>query len=82
MLDTLEARMRDCELPYERMTGPDFTRRFPQLRLAKTSEAIYQPDSAVLFADEIVRNLWDCVREDGVDALSETGSRLYRPGHR
>ncbi len=72
VLDTLEARMRDCELPYERMTGPDFTRRFPQLRLAKTSEAIYQPDSAVLFADEIVRNLWDCVREDGVDALSET----------
>ena len=72
VLDTLEARMRDCELTYERMTGPDFTRRFPQLRLAKTSEAIYQPDSAVLFADEIVRNLWDCVREDGVDALSET----------
>ena len=72
VLDTLEAQMRDCELPYERLTGLDLTRRFPQFRLAKTSEAIYQPDSAVLFADEIVRNLWDCVREDGVDALSET----------
>ena len=72
VLETLETRLRDCELPYERLTGSDFTRRFPQFSLARTSEAIYQPDSAVLFADEVVRSLWGCVREDGVDALSET----------
>ena len=72
VLETLETRLRDCELPYERLAGSSFTRRFPQLSLANTSEAIYQPDSAVLFADEVVRSLWDCVREDGVDARTET----------
>ena len=72
VLDILETRLRDCELPYERLAGPSFTRRFPQLSLASTSEAIYQPDSAVLFADEVVRSLWDCARKDGVDARTET----------
>ena len=72
VLETLETRLRDCELPYERLAGSAFTRRFPQLNLARTSEAIYQPDSAVLFADEVVRSLWDCTREDGVDTLVET----------
>ena len=72
VLETLETRLRDCELPFERLAGRSFNRRFPQLNLANTSEAIYQPDSAVLFADEVVRSLWDCVREDGVDARTET----------
>ena len=72
VLETLETRLRDCELPYERLAGPSFARRFPQLSLPSHSEAIYQPDSAVLFADEVVRSLWDCVREDGVDTLTET----------
>lgn len=72
VLETLETRLRDCELPYERLAGPSFARRFPQLSLPQHSEAIYQPDSAVLFADEVLRSLWDCVREDGVDALTET----------
>lgn len=72
VLDTLETRLRECGLPYERLSGPSFARRFPQLSLPRTSEAIYQPDSAVLFADEVVRSLWDCVLEDGVDALTET----------
>ena len=72
VLDILETRLRDCELPYERLAGSSFTRRFPQLSLANSSEAIYQPDSAVLFADEVVRSLWDCAREDGVDARTET----------
>lgn len=72
VLDTLEAQLQDCELPFERLSGTSFTRRFPQLNLPRNSEAIYQPDSAVLFADEVVRSLWDCVREDGVEALSET----------
>ncbi|MCY3770903.1 MAG: N-methyl-L-tryptophan oxidase [Gemmatimonadetes bacterium] len=72
VLETLETRLRDCELPFERLDGPSFARRFPQLNLPKNGEAIYQPDSAVLFADEVVRSLWDCVLEDGVDALTET----------
>lgn len=72
VLDTLETRLRDCELPFERLAGRSFLDRFPQLNLPQNSEAIYQPDSAVLFADEVVRSLWDCVLEDGVDALTET----------
>ena len=72
VLDILETRLLDCKLPYERLSGPAFVRRFPQLDLPRTSEAVYQPDSAVLFADEVVRSLWDCVREDGVEALTET----------
>lgn len=72
VLDILETRLLDCELPYERLGGPAFARRFPQLNLPRTGEAVYQPDSAVLFADEVVRSLWDCVREDGVEALTET----------
>ncbi len=72
VLETLETRLRDCELSYQRLAGPSFARRFPQLSLPPHSEAIYQPDSAVLFADEVVRSLWDCVREDGVDTLTET----------
>ena len=79
VLDTLETRLRDCELPFERLRGPAFTRRFPQLSLPQDSEAIYQPDSAVLFADEVVRSLWDCVREDGVDALTETEVASIEP---
>ena len=80
VLETLETRLRDCELPFERLAGRSFNRRFPQLNLANTSEAIYQPDSAVLFADEVVRSLWDCVREDGVDALTETEVASIDPG--
>lgn len=72
VLETLETRLRDCELPFERLAGRTFAQRFPQLSLPPHSEAICQPDSAVLFADEVVRSLWDCVREDGVDALTET----------
>lgn len=72
VLDILETRLLDCELPYERLAGPAFARRFPQLALPRNSEAVYQPDSAVLFADEVVRSLWACVREDGVEALTET----------
>ncbi len=72
VLETLETRLRECELPFERLAGATFAHRFPQLSLPRHSEAIYQPDSAVLFADEVVWSLWDCVREDGVDALTET----------
>ena len=72
VLETLETRLRDCELPHERLAGRAFADRFPQLNLPQNSEAIYQPDSAVLFADEVVRSLWDCVLEYGVDALTET----------
>ena len=72
VLETLETRLRDCELPCERLAGPSIARRFPQLDPPRNSEAIYQPDSAVLFAGEVVRSLWECVREDGVDALTET----------
>lgn len=72
VLDILETRLLDCGLPYERLAGPAFARRFPQLNLPRNGEAVYQPDSAVLFADDVVRGLWDCVREDGVDALTET----------
>ncbi len=79
VLETLETRLRDCELPFERLSGPAFTRRFPQLSLPQDSEAIYQPDSAVLFADEVVRSLWDCVREDGVDARTETEVASIEP---
>ncbi len=80
VLDVLETRLRDCELPYERLAGSAFIRRFPQLNLARTSEAIYQPDSAVLFADEVVRSLWDCAREDGADTLAETEVVSVDPG--
>ena len=72
VLGILETRLRECGLPYERLAGVAFSSRFPQLNLPRTSEAIYQPDSAVLFADVLVRSMWDCVREDGVDALTET----------
>ncbi|MCY3555928.1 MAG: N-methyl-L-tryptophan oxidase [Gemmatimonadetes bacterium] len=72
VLETLETRLRECGLPFERLARANFAHRFPQLSLPPHSEAIYQPDSAVLFADEVVRNLWDCVVEDGVDALTET----------
>ena len=72
VLGILESRLRDCELPYERLAGSAFSNRFPQLTLPRESEAIYQPDSAVLFADVLVRSLWDCIQEDGVDALEET----------
>ncbi len=79
VLDILETRLRDCELPFERLSGSAFTRRFPQLSLTSTSEAIYQPDSAVLYADEVVRSLWDCAREDGVDARTETEVASIEP---
>ena len=80
VLETLETRLRDCELPFERLAGPALARRFPQLNMARSSEAIYQPDSAVLFADEVVRSLWECAREDGVDALTETEVASISPG--
>ena len=82
VLETLETRLRDCELSYQRLAGPSFARRFPQLSLPPHSEAIYQPDSAVLFADEVVRSLWNCVREDGVDALTETEVASIVPSDR
>lgn len=72
VLATLEHGLREYELPFERLTSLNFTQRFPQFNLPRTSEVIFQPDSAVLFADEVVRNLWRCVQEDGVDILPET----------
>ncbi len=80
VLETLETRLRDCGLPFERLAESSFARRFPQLNLPQLSEAIYQPDSAVLFADEVVRSLWDCAREDGVDARTETEVVSLLPG--
>ena len=80
VLEILESRLLDCDLPYERLGDSSFADRFPQLNLPQNSEAVYQPDSAVLYADEVVRSLWDCVREDGVDALTETEVASIVPG--
>jgi len=72
ILTTIRDRLSDYELPFEQLTSQSFNQRFPQYTLPQTSEAIYQPDSAVLFADEAIFSLCKCIKEDGVDVELKT----------
>jgi monomeric sarcosine oxidase len=68
-LAALETSLGTFGLPFERLTARESNARFPQYRLDAGSETLYQPDAGVLFADRIVRALWRCAREDGVEAV-------------
>lgn len=73
-LAELEANFTAFDIPYERLTAAQSNTRFPQFRLAKESEAIYQPDGGALFADRAVLALWRLAAAAG--ATTVAGQRV------
>ena len=73
-LSDVERSMRAFGLPTERLTAAQSNARFPQYRIDAGSDAVYQKDGGVLFADQAVLALWRCAREEGVETV--TGARV------
>lgn len=73
-LDALEANFRRRDIPYERLSAAESNERFPHFYLPPGSEAIYQPQGGVAFADRIVHALWRLAAAAGAETV--TGTRV------
>lgn len=91
-LAELERNLREAGIAYERLSAREVCRRFPQFALEEGSEAVYQADGGVLFADRIVRALWrlaqvggagtaTCERVDEIDVRDDRVRVHARSGH-
>ncbi len=73
-LAEMEANFRRYNLAYQRLTAQQSNRRWPQFHLPDGSEAIFQPDGGVAFADRAVRAFWRLAQAAGADVV--TGERI------
>jgi monomeric sarcosine oxidase len=56
---------------YERLTGEELVRRYPQFTLGPVAWGIYEPDSGILLARQAVQRVVQTARENGVSYLTE-----------
>lgn len=73
-LAVLEENFRRYNISYERLSAQESRRRFPQFQLDEGSEAIYQPQAGIIFADQAVKALWRLAQANGAD--TRTGERI------
>lgn len=67
-----EANLQAGGIPIERLTPAESRQRFPLLHIDDHSEAIYQPDGAVMFADRAVQTYWDLAEAHGANTRTNT----------
>jgi sarcosine oxidase len=63
---TIEA-MREADVPVDALSSSDLAARFPQISFDPGMVGVYQPDAAVLYADQCVAALARRARESGAE---------------
>jgi monomeric sarcosine oxidase len=80
ILDDYEAAMRAHDIPYERLSVEEATRRWPQFRMPAAAETVFQPDGGILDVRKGVAAQLALARARGATVVPHAAVEQIVPG--